>query len=144
MLPEDAAVAIAYKFGNRLSSTAPVICPDETQETPTTTYKMYLDTFPTTIKRILGTLVTQDIDSAYWLSALRDGDATIGTDGSVKDRKGSFAVAIHAKDKQITFAGPVDCDPKLISSYRAELTAILAALYFIQTLHLYHDAQLTT
>eukprot|EP00957_Ditylum_brightwellii_P072542 5512657-Ditylum_brightwellii.AAC.1 len=69
---------------------------------------MYLDTLQATVKRILGTLVAQDIDSEYWMSALRDGDATIGTDGSLKDGEGSFAVAIHAKDKQLTFAGPVD------------------------------------
>eukprot|EP00957_Ditylum_brightwellii_P063911 4849095-Ditylum_brightwellii.AAC.1 len=105
---------------------------------------MYLETLPATVKRILGTLVDQDIYSEYWLSALRDGDATIGTDGSVKDSKGSFAVAIIARDKQLTFAGPVDCNPKLISSYRAELTAILAALYFIQTIQLFHEEPLTT
>eukprot|EP00957_Ditylum_brightwellii_P179316 13660962-Ditylum_brightwellii.AAC.1 len=65
-LSEDAAVAIAYKFGNRLSSTTPVTCPNKTQVTPATTYKMYLYTLPAAIKRILGTLVTQDIDSEYW------------------------------------------------------------------------------
>eukprot|EP00957_Ditylum_brightwellii_P141007 10742428-Ditylum_brightwellii.AAC.1 len=67
---------------------------------------MYLETLPANVKQTLGTLADQDIDSAYWLSALRDGDATIGTDGSVKDDKGSFAVAISARDKKLTFAGP--------------------------------------
>eukprot|EP00957_Ditylum_brightwellii_P018075 1362030-Ditylum_brightwellii.AAC.1 len=47
-------------------------------------------------------------------------------------------------DNKIIFTGPVDCDPELISLYRAELIAILAALYFLQTIQQFHEEQLLT
>eukprot|EP00957_Ditylum_brightwellii_P046924 3561361-Ditylum_brightwellii.AAC.1 len=53
--------------------------------------------------------------------------ATIETDGSIKDRKGSYAVVFQASEEALSFTGPADCHPDLISSYQAELLAILAS-----------------
>eukprot|EP00957_Ditylum_brightwellii_P046667 3541965-Ditylum_brightwellii.AAC.1 len=54
----------AYKFGNRLSSTASVdIYLNKTQVTPAENYKTFLATLPAEVKRTLGTLTDQDLDS---------------------------------------------------------------------------------
>eukprot|EP00957_Ditylum_brightwellii_P121223 9244615-Ditylum_brightwellii.AAC.1 len=74
-------------------------------ESPTN-FGGYIDQQLLHIKRLLGSLHTDDVDLEYWIQAISDRKATIATDGSVAQKKGYFAVVFYTDNKAIPYQGP--------------------------------------
>eukprot|EP00957_Ditylum_brightwellii_P103109 7858348-Ditylum_brightwellii.AAC.1 len=64
-------------------------------------YQSQFDTLPSHIKHTLGNLKTQDVDAEYWLQALQENEVTIASDGSVKRKRGSYAVILHTEEREL-------------------------------------------
>ena len=95
------------------------------------------------MKRGLGNLDPTEVDVEYWLNALQEGSVNIASDGSVAKGKGYYALLLKMKDRQLQFQGPCDCDPQLVSSYRAELMGILALYYLLDVMAEHHQTKVT-
>eukprot|EP00957_Ditylum_brightwellii_P130489 9954958-Ditylum_brightwellii.AAC.1 len=89
------------------------------------------------MKQLLGNLHTQKADAQYWIRKIYDNKVQAASDGSVKDKSGTYAMVFQIEAKALRFQGPVECDPSLLKSYRAELIGILAMYYFLKYLSIY-------
>eukprot|EP00957_Ditylum_brightwellii_P045895 3481042-Ditylum_brightwellii.AAC.1 len=97
----------------------------------TQSFKTFLSELPAHIKQLLRNLQADEFDVGYWIEAINSGLVTIAIDGSVADQKGYFATVLHTEEKSIQFQGPCNGAMTLMTSYRAELTDILSALYLL-------------
>eukprot|EP00957_Ditylum_brightwellii_P177661 13532432-Ditylum_brightwellii.AAC.1 len=128
------------KFGSTIYCKAPFARAEQlnaniaSNKSNTQLFETFLSKLPTHVKQRLGNLQTEDVDMGYWIEAINSGLVTIAIDGSVADQKGYFATVLHTEEKSIQFQGPCNGAKSLMTSYRAELTCILSALYLLQAM----------
>eukprot|EP00957_Ditylum_brightwellii_P160022 12180902-Ditylum_brightwellii.AAC.1 len=126
-----------HKFGSTIYCKAPLARVDQLNTSIGATrsnsqiFETFLSRLPAHVRQLLGNLKIKYVDVGYWIEAINTGIVTIVIDGSVADRKGYFAMVLHTEKKSIHFQGPCDGAKSLMTSYRAELTGILSALYLL-------------
>eukprot|EP00957_Ditylum_brightwellii_P167745 12770013-Ditylum_brightwellii.AAC.1 len=65
-----------------------------------TSFTEYLASLDPELQRLLGNLSQQDIDTDYWIAALRAEIVTAASDGSVKLGCGTYAVVSKLESKR--------------------------------------------